>query len=71
MSKSVLKGGRMNNQDSKELAAAEAQFKQLLLELGLLTKITPPLSADAVPSDRQPVPVSGNAISELIIKERD
>ena len=60
----------MANQESKELQTAEAAFKRRLLELGLLTKITPPAIPGAGPRDRQPVPVAGNAVSELVIKER-
>ena len=60
----------MGNYDDKDLQAAEAAFKRRLLELGLLTKIAPPATPGAGPRDRQPVPVAGNAVSELIIKER-
>ncbi len=60
----------MANQEKKEPQAAEAAFKRRLVELGLLTKITPLPTAGAGPCDRQPVPVVGNAVSELIIKER-
>ena len=42
----------------------------LLLELGLLTEITPPLAPDAIPKDRRPIPIEGKPISELIIEER-
>jgi hypothetical protein len=52
--------------DNQQLATEE-EFKQRLLELGLLTRITPPLAPGAVPRDRQPVPVP---ISELIIRDR-
>jgi len=55
--------------ETKSAQAAEAEFKQRLLELGLLTTITPPLTAPP-PGDRQPVPVAGNAVSEMIVKER-
>jgi hypothetical protein len=54
----------------EELQMAEAAFKQRLLEIGLLTKITPPPTPGAGPRDRQAVPVVGNAVSELVIKER-
>jgi hypothetical protein len=60
----------MNDQEKTELPAVEAAFQQQLLGLGLLTKITPPATPGAGPRDRQPFPVAGNAVSELIIKER-
>jgi len=60
----------MDNQKTKDLQAAEAAFKRRLLELGLLTTITPTPTPGAGPRDRQPVPVAGNAVSELVIKER-
>jgi hypothetical protein len=48
----------------------EDRFKRLLLELGLLTEIKPPLPPGAIPRDRQPIPVEGNPVSELIMSER-
>jgi hypothetical protein len=51
-------------------ATAEDRFKQRLLELGLLTDIKPPLTGNALPGAREPVPVQGNAVSELLIRER-
>jgi hypothetical protein len=60
----------MGNQETNDLRTAEAEFKQRLLELGLLTRITPGLAAGAPPRDREPVPVTGNPVSETIIKER-
>lgn len=57
-------------QSSQSQVTPEERFKKRLLELGLLTEIKPPLSAEAIPRDRQPIPVEGNPISELIIEER-
>jgi hypothetical protein len=54
----------------QQVRAAEDQFKQQLLELGLLTEITPPLDEQAVPDQREPALVVGNPVSELIMKER-
>ena len=48
----------------------EEEFKQKLLESGLLTEITPPLPPDKYPKDRVPIPVQGNPVSDLIIRER-
>ncbi len=56
--------------DAEAQKRLEDQFKQRLLEVGLLTRITPPLPPEKYPKDRQPIPVEGNAVSELIIKER-
>ena len=60
----------MNTAETHGMHAAEEGFKQRLLELGLLTRITPPLAADTLPRDRQPVPVAGNAVSESIKEDR-
>jgi hypothetical protein len=60
----------MNKPETQDIQAAEEKFKQRLLELGLLTRITPPPTAGTMPGDRQPVAVSGNAVSEIIMKER-
>jgi hypothetical protein len=60
----------MRKQEQEELQAAETAFKQRLLELGLLTKITRPPTPGVDPRNRQPVPVAGNSVSELVIKER-
>ena len=46
------------------------QVKQRLLEMGVLTEITPPLPPDAIPKNRQPIPVEGKPVSEIIIEER-
>ena len=59
----------VNNNDH-EIQAAEDRFKQYLLELGLLTEITPPLGQRDLPAQRQPAPVVGNPVSELVMKER-
>lgn len=60
----------MDNQNKADLQAAEAAFKRRLLDLGLLTKIATPATPGNWPRDRKPVPVAGNAVSELVIKER-
>jgi hypothetical protein len=56
--------------DQKSNLALEEEFKQKLLELGLLTEITPPLPPDKYPKNRRPIPVEGNPVSDLIIQER-
>ena len=53
-----------------ERATMQQQFKERLLELGLLTEITPRCAPDAVRRERQPVPIEGQPVSELIIEER-
>jgi hypothetical protein len=59
----------VKNHDKNQLTLEE-KFKQRLLELGLLSEITPPLSPDKYPKDRRPIPVVGNPVSDLIIQER-
>jgi len=54
--------------DTREMR--QKKFKERLLELGLLTEITPPLAPDAIPRDRQLISIEGRPISELIIEER-
>ena len=56
--------------DEKSNLALEEEFKQKLLEVGLLSEITPPLPADKYPKNRRPIPVEGNPVSDLIIQER-
>ncbi len=58
----------MRNQEENN--KLEDEFKQKLLESGLLTEITPPLPTDKYPKDRVPIPVEGNPVSDLIIRER-
>lgn len=54
-----------------EKAAVEDEFKQRLLNLGLLTEIKPPLPTETTAlEERQPIPVQGNPVSDLIMKER-
>jgi hypothetical protein len=48
----------------------QEEFKQRLFELGLLPEITPPLPADAIDMNRQPIPIEGKPVSEVIIEER-
>ena len=50
--------------------SAEEQFMQRLLQLGLLEKITPPLSPEQYPKDRKPVVLEGQPLSEFLIEER-
>ncbi len=61
---------KLNDDPRKAEQEVEDRFKQRLLELGLLTEITPRLSPDAFPEDRQLSPVQGNAVSELLMRER-
>ena len=49
---------------------SEQKFKQRLLELGLLTEITPPLDPEKYPKDRHPIPLEGRPGSRLILEER-
>jgi hypothetical protein len=60
----------MSDQDRQDSQKAEAEFKRRLLELGLLSRITPPPAAGARQRPRAAVPVSGNAVSETVIRER-
>jgi hypothetical protein len=48
----------------------EERFKQLLLEKGLLTDITPPLPPHKFPKNRTPIPLGGRPGSRLILEER-
>lgn len=48
----------------------EADALKRMLELGLLTEIRPLLSPDAIPKDRQLIPLEGRPGSWLIIEER-
>jgi hypothetical protein len=57
-------------QNEEDIVTLEEEFKKKLLELGLLTEITPPLPPDKYPKDRKPIPVEGNPVSDLIIRER-
>ena len=54
----------------EEQRAKEQEFKKRLLEVGLLTKITPPIIDFSPWRDRRPVPIEGKPVSELIIEER-
>jgi hypothetical protein len=56
--------------DRKTEEEAEDRFKQRLLELGLLEEITPPLSPEQARPEHEPATVSGNAVSELLMRER-
>ena len=55
--------------DPQQSDAAEEQFLQRLLELGLLTEIKRP---PRIPpeGDRTPIQVEGTPLSEMIIQER-
>ena len=55
---------------TQEPRMSEEEFKQLLLERGLLSQITPPLSPDKFPKARKPVPLDGRPGSRLILEER-
>lgn len=48
----------------------EERLNQLLLERGLLEKITPPMRPEDYPRDRRPVVLEGKPLSEFIIEER-
>lgn len=56
--------------EENEFSNREQKFKETLLELGLLTEITPPLAAEAMSRDRQFAAVVGNPVSDLVIRER-
>jgi hypothetical protein len=56
--------------EDHESQTAEERFKQYLLDVGLLTEITPPLEQTELPERRQPAAVVGNPVSELVLKER-
>lgn len=60
----------MDTAEMQHIHAAEERFKQRLVELGLLTKITSPPAAEPLPRDRQPVPVTNNAVSEMVMEDR-
>jgi hypothetical protein len=60
----------MPDQDKAELQKAEAEFKRRLLELGFLSRINPPPTPGARQRPRAAGPVSGNAVSETVIRER-
>lgn len=60
----------MNAEQKKQAETPEGRLKQRLHELGLLTKITPPLPRDAYPKDRQPIPLDGRPGSQIILEER-
>ena len=49
---------------------AEDRFKERLLELGLLEEITPRLSPEDARPEHAPAVVTGNAVSELLMRER-
>ncbi len=46
------------------------QLKKRLLDMGVLTEITPPLPPHALPKNRRPIPIEGKPVSEIIIEER-
>ena len=60
----------MNKQEEQKQRELEEELKKRLLEVGLLSEITPPLSPDKYPKGRVPIPVEGNPVSDLIIRER-
>ena len=58
------------NINAPEEKRLQEELQRRLLEVGLLTEITPPMSPDQWPKNRQPVPIEGEPISEMIIRER-
>lgn len=60
----------MGVENENAQAQAGERFKEHLRELGLLPEITPPLDLRALTQNREPAPVVGNPVSELVIKER-
>jgi hypothetical protein len=48
----------------------EERLNQLLLERGLLEKITPPMRPEEYPRDRVLIVLEGKPLSEFIIEER-
>ena len=51
------------------ISSTEEQFKHKLLELGLLTEITPPLSKAPL-GEQLLAQIQGKSLSQLIIEER-
>jgi hypothetical protein len=60
----------MRPQEEKSEVTKEEEFKQRLLELGLLSEITPPLPPDKYPKDRKPIPLGNRPGSRLLLEER-
>ncbi len=65
----------MNSATSREVydnaqSAAETQFKQTLLEMGLLTEIKDPTLYPMSTERIAPVTVEGTPLSEMIVAER-
>ena len=56
--------------DTQAERAVRDKFLQRLLELGLLTEITPPMKPEDYPKNRRLLQVEGTPLSELIIAER-
>jgi hypothetical protein len=57
------------SQDTGETDLNE-QFKQKLLECGLLTEIKPCMAEDPLANERRLVHIEGKPVSEIIIEER-
>ena len=55
----------MNTAETHDIHVAEELFKHRLLELGLLTSVTPRHAVSTLPRDRQPAPVSGIPTQEI------
>jgi hypothetical protein len=56
--------------EPKDELTLEEKFKHKLLEVGLLSEITPPLPPDKYPKDRKPISLGNRPGSKLIIEER-
>lgn len=59
-----------NDLDPATEKLLQEKLDQRLLELGLLTEITPPMKPEDYPKDRKPIPIEGKLISEIIIEDR-
>ena len=53
-----------NENDIQNPQSVQDQVKQLLLEMGVLTEITPPLPPDAIPKNRRPIPIEGKPVRD-------
>lgn len=56
--------------DPQKSPSVRDQVKKRLLDVGVLTEITPPLPPQAIPRNRRPIPIEGKPVSEIIIEER-
>ena len=60
----------MKTVKKKKKCDPEQEFLKSLLVSGLLTEITPRLTKRTRRKERPPVPVVGNAVSDLVFRER-